>query len=156
MSTESNLQDWLFLIGDWKGTSKLETVVEGSGTIDTTATFTLEMGGTAIMGLHKATQGEKIINESIGILFFDVLNNKFRRKSFFSYGFVNNEVSYESSPQEIRFTVESEPLPPQFKEIRWRSYLVKVSPTTILLGLEQAKKGGAFQLYNEAKLEKIS
>jgi len=156
MSTQSKLNDWLFLVGEWKGKGKLETVTEETGTIDSTATFTLEMGGTAIMGIHKATQGNKIVNQSIGILFYDVLNETFRRKSFFSYGFVNNEVAYESSPQEIRFTVESEPLPSQFKDLRWRSYITKATPTTILLGLEQAKKGGDFQLYNETRLEKIA
>ncbi len=156
MSTKSKLDDWLFLLGDWKGQGKLETVTEEMNYIDSSATFTLELGGKAIMGLHKATQGAKIINESIGILFYDVLNETYRRKSFFSYGFVNNEVAYESSPHEIRFTVESEPLPPQFRQMRWRSYITKVSPTTILLGLEQSKKGGDFKLYTETRLDKIA
>lgn len=156
MLTDSKLAAWEFLVGEWKGQSKLETVAGDAGLIDTTATYTIELGGKAIMGVHKATQGDKIVNQSISILFFDVLNDTFRQKSFFSYGFVNNEVGYESSPQEIRFTVESEPLPPQFKDLRWRSYIIKISPTMIRLGLEQAKKDGIFQLYNETKLEKIS
>jgi len=108
------------------------------------------------MGKHETTQNGKIINQSIGLLFFDVLNRVYRRKSFFSYGFVNNEVSYEHSSTKIRFDLTSEPLPTQFEGMRWRSYITKVSPDQILLGLEQAKKGENFQLYGETQLEKVA
>ncbi len=156
MSTQSHLANWLFLVGEWKGSGKLEQAANHVEPIETIATFTQEMGGTAIMGVFKSTQSGKIINESIGILFYDVLNETFRRKSFFSYGFVNNEVAFASTPQELWFTVESEPIPPQFKDLQWRSYIIKMSPTTIRLGLQQSKKGRDFQLYNETTLEKIS
>ncbi len=52
--------------------------------------------------------------------------------------------------------MESEPLPRQFTDMRWRSYITKVSPAINLLGLEQATNGKDFQIYNEVKLEKIS
>lgn len=144
MSPQSHLENWLFLVGKWKGEGKLEQAADHVAPIETTATFTQEMGGTAIMGIFKSVQDGKIVNESISILFFDVLNDAFRRKSFFSYDFVNNEVAFASTPQEIWFTVESEPLPPPFKDFQWRSYIIKVSPTTIRLGLEQSKKGRDF------------
>lgn len=154
MTTDSPLEDWHFLIGHWKGGSTDQ--FDETGEITSTATFTLELGGGAIMGKHETTQNGKIINQSIGLLFFDVLNRVYRRKSFFSYGFVNNEVSYEHSSTTIRFGLTSEPLPTQFEGMRWRSYITKVSPDQILLGLEQAKKGEDFQLYGETQLEKVT
>ncbi len=153
MSSKSPLDEWLFLVGDWKGGAKDQ--FEETGEIRSTATFSIELDGKAIMGIHETKQGDNIINQSIGILFYDVLNKTFRRKSFFSYGFVNNEVAYRSSSNEIRFTVKSEPSPPQFKGIRWRSYITKISPIKIGLGLEQAKKGDKFEPYGETVLNKI-
>jgi hypothetical protein len=154
MTTDSPLEDWYFLIGQWKDDSTDQ--FDETGEIASTARFTLELGGGAIMGKHETKQNGKIINQSIGLLFFDVLTKVFRRKSFFSYGFVNNEVSYEHSSTIIRFDVTSEPLPTQFEGMRYRSYITKVSPTQILLGLEHAKKGEDFQLYGETQLEKVT
>lgn len=154
MTTDSLLEDWHFLIGQWKGGSTDQ--FDEAGELESTAVFSLELGGSSIMGKHETKQNGKIINLSIGLLFFDVLNKVFRRKSFFSYGFVNNEVSYEHSSTTIRFDVTSEPLPRQFEGMRWRSYMTKVSSTQILIGLEQAKKGEDFQLYGETRLEKVT
>ena len=154
MGSESPLDDWNFMVGRWQGKSEGEFGEEG--VIENSAVFTLELGGGFILGRHEARQGNKIINQSIGLLFYDVLEGKFRRKSFFSYGFVNNEIAYQSDGNEIRFTIESEPLPKQFEGMSWRSYLIKVSSTKILMGLEQAKQGEGFTSYGETSLTKVS
>lgn len=154
MTTDSPLEDWHFLIGQWKGRSTDQ--FGETGELESTIKFTLELGGKAIMGIYETKQNDKIINQEISVLFFDVLNKVFRRKSFFSYGFVNNEVSYEQSSTTLRFDITFEPLPTQYKETRWRSFMTKVSPTQILERLEQAKKGEDFKLYGEVQLEKVS
>jgi len=154
MTTDSPLEDWHFLIGQWKGRSTDQ--FGETGELESIIKLTLELGRRAIMGIYETKQNDKIINQEISVLFFDVLNKVFRRKSFFSYGFVTNEVSYEHSSTALRFDITFEPLPTQFKGTRWCSFITKVSPTQILEGLEQAKKGEDFKLYGEVQLEKVS
>lgn len=78
------------------------------------------------------------------------------RKTFFSYGFVNNEVEFERNEDFIHFDVVSEPAPQAFDDMRWRLYLRKVSDTEILDGLEAAKRREDFVSYREVTLKKIS
>lgn len=152
MSTESLLDKWRFLIGDWKG--KSEEQYDEEGMIETSAVFCLELGGICILGKLEAWNKGRIINSSISLLFFDQIAKIFRRKTMFSYGFVNNEVEYESSNTEIRFDVTIEPLPKQFEGTRWRSFIRKISDTEIAMGLEKAKEGEGFTLYGETLFRK--
>lgn len=154
MNSENPLQDWQFLIGEWKGGLKDQFNIIGELKVE--ATFSLRLDGQTIFSEFVTKKEDKIINQSISFMFYDILENTFRRKTLFSYGFVNNEVGYKVTTNEIRFNVTSEPLPKQFEGLRWRSYLIKVSETKILMGLEQAKEGGEFQLYGESVLTKIN
>ncbi len=45
--------------------SKLKSVLDETGTVDVSAIFSLELGGKAFMGIHEATQRDKIINQSM-------------------------------------------------------------------------------------------
>lgn len=49
-----------------------------------------------------------MLNKSISILFYDDVEKKFRRKTFFSYGFVNNEMECARTKSEIKFDVTME------------------------------------------------
>jgi len=154
MISETPLKDWLFLIGEWRGQSKDE--FGGEGIIETSEIYTLEMGGVFILGRHEALKEGKVENQSISMMFYDKRNKKVLRKTFFSYGFVNNEVEYERTNDVIRFEVVSEPTPQSFDGMRWRSYIKKISETEIREGLEVAKSGEDFASYGESVSEKIS
>ncbi len=154
MSSETPLSDWHFLIGEWRGQSKDQ--FGGDGIIETSDVFTLEMNGIYIMGRHEAVKEGKIENQSISMMYYDKRNKKMLRKTFFSYGFTNNEVEFERTKDVIRFEVVLEPSPQSFDGMRWRSYIKKISKTEIRDGLEVAKSGEDFTSYGESVSKKIS
>ena len=90
----------------------------------------------------------------VTLLFYDSLEQKFRRKSFFSYGFVNNGVECIRNKNEVKFVVAMEPLPKSFEGTRWRSFLRKISDKEMAMGLEVAKEGEEFKKYGESILHK--
>jgi hypothetical protein len=152
MSSGSPLDEWRFLVGEWKGTSKDE--FGEKGITESVAVFSLEPSGKFIMARGEAWNEGRLVNKSISLLFYDSNEQKFKLKSFFSYGFVNNEVEYARSDKEIRFDIETEPLPKQFKGIRWRSYIRRISEKKIAMGLEMAKGEEGFKKYGETVLVK--
>jgi hypothetical protein len=107
------------------------------------------------MSRNESRKDGKLENQSIGMLFYDIRNKRFLRKSFFSYGFVNNEVEYHSTENEIKFEVVSEPTPQAFDKMRWRSYIRKVSEDEIREGLEAAKEGEDFVSYGEDVMKRV-
>jgi len=146
------LDEWRFLDGKWKGTSKDE--FGEKGITESVAVFSMEPSEKFILGKEEGWCEGRLLNRSISLLFFDKAQGKFKRKSFFSYGFVNNEVEYARSSDEIRFEVQVEPLPKEFEGIRWRSYMKKISDTKVAMGLEMAKGEGEFKRYGETILVK--
>lgn len=153
MSNDTPLTKWHFLLGKWKGGSTDPSGDEGE--IVTTASFSIELGK-YIMGKLDSYRHGKLESASVSMLFYDVRGQKFRRKTFFSYGYVNNEVEYERTDSEIRFNAVPEPILQAFDGLRWRSYILKVSDTEIRLGLESAKEGEDFVTYGESILHKSS
>lgn len=96
-----------------------------------------------------------MLNKSISILFYDDCEKKFRRKTFFSYGFVNNEVECARTRDTIRFDITTEPLSKQVGPgMLWRSTIRKISDKKIATGLEMAKPGQELKSYGESILEK--
>jgi len=152
MNSENPLQDWHFLLGEWKGGSADQ--FGGEGEIKVTTIFSLELNGKYIMSKHEAHRDGKLENASIGLMFYDARNKLILRKTFFNYGFVNNEVEYERSENEIRFEVVLEPVPQSFDGMKWRSYIKKISESEIRLGLESAKDGEDFKSFGETILKK--
>jgi hypothetical protein len=148
----SPLDDWRFLVGAWKGTAKDQ--FGEKGVIEGTVVFSLEPSEKFIMGRHEGYSEGHMLNKSVTLLFYDSVEQKFRRKSFFSYGFVNNEVECTRDKNEIRFDITMEPLPKNFEGTRWRSFLRKLSDTRMAMGLEVAKEGKEFQKYGESILSK--
>ena len=153
MSSENPMDEWKFLVGEWIGQSKDQ--FGGEGTIKTSTVFTLEIGGKYIMSRSEAKRDGKLEHQNIGMLFYDIRNKRFLRKTFYSYGFVNNEVEYEATENEIRFEVVSEPPPQAFDKMRWRAYIRKVSNDEIREGLESAKEGEDFVSYGEDVMKRV-
>jgi len=154
LSASSPLDEWRFLVGTWKGTSKDE--FGEKGVIENVVTFSLEPGERFIMAKGEAHCEGRLLNSGISLLFYDKAADKFRRKSFFSYGFVNNEVEYSRSSSEIRFDISIEPLPKQFEGTRWRSFIKKLAENRITLGLEMAQGEEEFKSYGETTYTKTS
>jgi hypothetical protein len=152
MSSGSPLDDWRFLVGTWKGSAKDQ--FGEKGIIEGTVVFSLEPSEKFIMGKHEGYSESRLLSKSVTLLFYDSLKQKFRRKSFFSYGFVNNEVECAGNKDEIKFDVTMEPLPKSFEGTRWRSFLRKISDKELAMGLEVAKQGEEFKKYGESILHK--
>jgi hypothetical protein len=153
MSASSPLDEWRFLIGTWKG--KAEGGQFGvEGTIEDIGVFSCEPSEMFIMVTGENRCEGRILNKSISILFYDDTEKKFKRKTFFSYGFVNNEVECARTKNEIKFDITMEPLPKQYEGTRFRSFLKKISDTKIAMGMEVAREGKEFKSYGESILEK--
>jgi hypothetical protein len=88
-------------------------------------------------------------------MFYDTAAGKFRRETFFSYGFVNHETRSSRTDAEIRFDVLVEPQPKAFEGLRWRSFLRRLSDEEIATGLDLAKVGEDFRPYGEVRLRRI-
>jgi hypothetical protein len=149
----SPLQNWHFLVGEWRGYSKDQ--FGGEGLIETSSLFTLEMNARYLMSVHEARREGSLENQSMALMFYDTRNGRFLRKTFFSYGFVNNEVEFESSESEIRFEITSEPTPEAFDKMRWRSYIHRISDNEVRMGLESANEGEDFVSYGETIMERV-
>jgi len=143
------LDEWRFLVGEWKGTTKDQ--FGEKGIIESVVVFSLEPSEKFILGKGESWCEGRLLNKGISLLLFDKAEDKFRRKSFFSYGFVNNEVEYARSNNEIRFDVKVEPLPKEFEGIRWRSFIRKISEKRVAMGLEIAREGEEFRRYGETE-----
>ncbi len=154
MSSSSPLDEWRFLVGKWKGTAKDQ--FGEKGVTESVFVFTIEPSERFIMGKAEAWNEGRLVNRSISLLFYDKAEQRFRRKSFYSYGFVNNEVEYARDNNEIKFDVEVEPLPKEFEGIRWRSYIRKISEKKVAMGLELTKNEEDFRRYGETVAVKIS
>jgi hypothetical protein len=152
----SRLNEWRFLVGTWKGKTKAGQFGE-KGVIEGEAVFSCEPSESFIMGVGENWCEGRLLNKSISILFYDDGEKKLRRKTFFSYGFVNNEVECARTKDLIKFDITTEPLSKQVGPgMLWRSTIRKISDTKIATGLEAAKPGQEFKSYGESVLEKVS
>ena len=152
MVAGSSLDEWRFLIGTWKSSAKDQ--FGEKGVVEGVAVFSYEPSEAFIMAKGENSCESRLLNKSVSVLFYDSAEKKFRRKTFFSYGFVNNEVECGRSKDEIRFAITMEPLPKQFEGMRWRSFIRKISDDKVAMGLEVARDGKEFESYGESILER--
>lgn len=155
MSASSPLDEWRFLVGTWKGKAEGGQFGE-KATVEGIAVFSFEPSDVFIMGTGENRCEGRPLNKTISMLFYDNTEKKFRRKTFFSYGFVNNEVECARTKNEVKFDITMEPLPKQFEGTRWRSFIRKISDDRVAMGMEVAKDGKEFQNYGESILERAA
>jgi len=148
----SPLDDWKFLVGTWRGASKDQ--FGEKGIVETEAVYTLEPGDRFLTARGEAVCEGRLLNRSLSVMFHDSGLDRFRRKTFFSYGFVNNELEFERTGDEIQFDVVVEPAVKQFEGIRWRSNLRRISDREIATGLADAKERQPFSPYGEVVLKR--
>jgi hypothetical protein len=152
MSSGSRLDEWGFLVGEWKGTAKDQ--FGEKGVTESKHVFSIEPSEKFVMGKHEAWNEGRLVNKSISLLFYDTTAKKFRRKSLYSYGFVNNEVESARDSDEIKFDITVEPLPKEFEGIQWRSHIRKISEKKAAMGLEMARGKEEIRRYGETVLVK--
>lgn len=149
------LDDWRFLEGTWHARSAEEDAFGEEGYVEGEHVFKADLGGKFITGRERSYQGEREIHTALSVLFYDEEEGLLRRKTFFSYGFVNNEVEIERDGPMVRFEIEMEQVPESFKGTRWRSYLKRVSDDTVLDGLESSQDGVNYSLFGETVLKRV-
>jgi len=141
-------------VSNWHLEGHFEGSVGEKGVIEGATVFSNEPSEKFIVAKGESWCEGRLLNRSISLFFYDSVDQKFKRKSFFSYGFVNNEVEYTRAEDEIKFNIEMEPMPKNFEGTRWRSFIRKISNTKIAMGLEVAKQGEEFKQYGESILVK--
>ena len=136
--------------GQQKISSAKKGVVEG------VAVFSYEPSEMFIMEKGEGWCEGRLLNRSLSLLFYDNVKQKFRRKTFFSYGFVNNEVECTRTKSEIKFDITMEPLQKNFQGTQWRSFIRKISDREVAVGLEVAKEGKQYKTYGETIMVKTN
>ncbi len=154
MSKQNPLDEWRFLVGTWKGKTA-PGQFGAKGAIEGLVTFEFEPSSLFISAREENKSEGQLLNKNISILFYDVAEEKFKRKTFFSYGFVNNEVECSRTNEEIKFDIRMEPVARQYEGVRQRSYIKKFSERRIAAGLEFSKGREAFTKFGEAVFEKV-
>ncbi len=156
MSDDSPLDAWRFLVEEWKAASAEENEFGEEGVIEGRHVFTEELGGSFIVCKHESWQGERPVNSSISLLYYDPGSDRFLRKSAFSYGFVNNEVEIYRDEGVIRFEIEMAPVTAFFVGTRWRSFIEKVSEDEVREGLEVARGDEDYESFGVTVLKRVS
>jgi len=154
MAAASPLEAWKFLVGEWRGTAKDQ--FGEKGTVEDVATFSAEPGERFLTTRGEAWCEGRLLNRSLAVMFYDKATGRFRRETFFSYGFVNHETESSRTDDEIRFDVRIEPQPKEFDGLQWRSFLRRLSDEEIATGLEVAKAGEDFRPYGEVRLRRTA
>jgi hypothetical protein len=150
---KADLKNWAFLIGKWKGENLESSYNEGKVTME--GEYKYQPNDKFIHHTHEARNEDGRINNSIAVMYVDPYSNRFLRKEIYSYGFVNNEISYHFDEVSIKFDIVIEPSPKQFEGLVWRSWLIKISDTEIEMGMENRKEGEEFILFNRSRWVKI-
>jgi len=148
---ESPLDPWRSLVGEWRGTTPGEQFGE-KAPVEDVATYSMDLGERFLLTRGEARCEGRLLNRSLAVMFYDKAAGKFRRETFFSYGFVNHETETSRTDAEILFDVRVEPEPKEFEGMRWRSFLRRSGEDEISAGLEVAKGDGPFESYGEVRL----
>lgn len=149
------MDEWKFLEGKWKARSVEEGAFSEEGYVEGDHEIRVDLGGKFLVHRERSYQGEREIHTMLGVIFYDEEEGLLRRKNFFSYGFVNNEVEIERDEGFVRFKITMEPVPEFFKGTHWRSYLRKVSDDVVLDALESSKDGVNYELFGETRMERV-
>ena len=149
------LESWMFLEGKWKARAVEENSFGEEGVVEGDNEFKVDLGGKFITGRERSYRGDTEVHTLLTVMFYDEEAKLLRRKAFFSYGFVNNEVEIESSDGFVRFQITMEPITEFFKGTVWRSYIKKVSDDVVLEGLESSKDGVEYTLFGETRMERV-
>ena len=142
-----------FLLGEWRG--KSEDQFGEKGVIESRYVFTQDPSEHFIAERAESWKEGKLVNKSVVYLMFDRNIGKYVRKSFFSYGWVNNEVGEWKGDRLLLDVVSIDGEPSFFKGVKWRSFIHRYSGNEIGSGLEVAKGGEPFRPYGETRARRV-
>ena len=142
-----------FLIGHWK--SRAENQFGEKGVIESVLDCSHEPSERFIAMVGESRSEGKLVNRGLSYLIWDENVKKFVRKSFYSYGWILNEIGSLDGDRLTFDVVSMDGEPDYFKGTRWRSFIQRYSGNEIGTGLEVAKNNGPFELYGESRAKRI-
>jgi len=147
------LKQLAFLLGEWRGNSQDQ--FGEKGVIESRYVFSPDPSEHFIAERAESWKEGKLVNRSVAYLMFDGNTGKYVRKSFFSYGWINNEVGEWRDDKLLFDIVSIDSEPSFFKGVRWRSFIRKYAEAEIGSGLEVAKEEQPFRLYGETRARRV-
>lgn len=147
------LKRFEFLIGHWK--SRAENQFGEKGVIEGVLECLHEPSEKFIAMIGESRTDGKLVNRGLSYLMWDENIKKYIRKSFYSYGWILNEIGSLDGDRLTLDVVSMDGEPDYFKGTRWRSFIQKYSENEIGTGLEVAKDNGPFKLYGESRAKRI-
>jgi len=140
-----------FLIGKWSG--KAEGFGD-EGELSMIASFAYEPGENVISGFRESRHGKELENRILMMFLHDRNSKRLIRKDIYSYGFVVNQIGDVENGRFIFNCVNMDSEPDYFKNVKFRTFIEKISEKRIVLGIEVAKQGEDYRLYGQQKLTK--
>ena len=142
-----------FLIGHWK--SRAENQFGEKGVIEGVLECSTEPSEKFIAMIGESRSEGKLVNRGVSYMMWDENVKKYIRKSFYSYGWILNEVGSLNGDRLAFDVVSMDGEPDYFKGTSWRSFIQKYSNNEIGTGLEVASDGGPFKLYGESRAKRV-
>lgn len=142
-----------FLLGRWQ--SRAENQFGEKGVIESTFECRHDPSDRFIATIGESTSEGKLVNRGASYLTWDANIGKYVRKSFYSYGWILNEVGSLIGDRLVFDVVSIDGEPEYFRGMKWRSFIQKYSEDEIGTGLEVSKEGGPYQLYGESRAKRV-
>ncbi len=153
-TTADPLKQLGFLLGKWK--TRSEDQFGEKGVIEGTMECVHEPSEKFIAMIGESRSNGTLVNRGASYLMWDPNIKRYVRKSFYSYGWILNEVGDLNDRDRLILDVISmDGEPDFFKGTKWRSFIQKYSENEIGTGLEVAKGDGPFRLYGESRAKKV-
>ena len=153
MPSPEQLKKLDYLIGTWKHRS--ENQFGEQGVIEGVGEYAHDPSEMFIVNSGESRSNGKLVNRAVSYLLWDNNIQKYIRKSFFSYGWILNEIGDLHDKRLVFDVVSIDGEPDFFKGTKWRSFIQKYSDNEIGTGLEVAKGNGPFTLYGETRAKRV-
>lgn len=153
IATVEPLKRLSFLIGQWR--SRSEDQFGEKGVLEGTFECSYEPSEKFIATIGESKSNGKFVNRAASYLMWDQNTSKYVRKSFYSYGWILNEIGDLNGDRLVLDVVSMDGEPDYFKGTKWRSFIQKYSENEIGTGLEVSKDHEPFRVYGESRAKRI-
>ena len=142
-----------FLIGLWR--SRSEDQFGEKGVLEGTLECSYEPSEKFIAMIGDSRSDGKLVNRGVAYLMWDQNTKRYVRKSFYSYGWILNEIGELNRDRLVLDVVSIDGEPDYFKGTKWKSFIQKYSENEIGTGLEVSKDNGPFRVYGESRAKRV-